>query len=175
MDRLVDWTTKLWKIVDHNPGVALALVLSAVLVGCDSSWLAGKVDSMITGERSTGTQIRAVAQTTIQRFEDERQQLITRIEQVRGELQNLVLVAGRELEGIDSKIDTTISAANDELEQADAATERRSGWVKGLLTFTGSAIPGFGPVVPLLLAGGLGADNMRTKRVVKRLKNGGDK
>lgn len=176
MDRIVDWTTKLWKIVDHNPGLAVAVVLCAVIMGCDGqSWFMGKTQSTLTGERSTAPQIKAAAESVLTELQSAQGAIGLRIEAAKRELETLLSVAGAELASVSDKIEATVARANEEIEAADVVTERNSGIIKTLLTFTGSAIPGLGPVLPVLLAGGLGLDNFRTKRVLKRekKKNGG--
>lgn len=176
MDWLVDLTTKLWKVVDHNPGMAVALVLSAVLVGCDSaSWFMGKTNSVLTGERSTAPEIRVVAEAMLSKLADAQAAIGLRITTAKRELETLLAVAGTELSAVSDKIGATVDRANEEIEAADIATARTADLIQTVLTMTGSAIPGFGAFVPLIVAGGLGVDNVRTKRVLKRekKKNGG--
>ena len=172
MDRLVTWTTKLWKIVDHNPGVALALVLSAVLMtGCVEDWLMGRTDSSLTGKRSTGPEIRQAAEAQLAEVQLDRLTIQQSVAQAKREYELAIEIAGPALDANDVKQDRITELANADIDIADTRTESRAELVGMGLNVASAGIPGFGPFIPMLLAGGLGIDNLRTKRVLKREKN----
>jgi len=173
METLAALTTKIVKWIDYNPFIVVALIASALLVGCDvSTFLAGKTVSPFTGESVTAAQLQAEYDAEIEKQVATQAEATLAITQAEAAFEAAIAAATLEAEAADAAIARATDRAEAAIEEANAKTERNAGLIEGLLTFTGSAVPGLGPLIPLLLAGGLGVDNIRRAGVIRKLKRG---
>ena len=149
------------KWASHNRYTLIALVVAALplLAGC-AGMFDGKVQSTVTGEKSTASEVYAAAFVRIQKYDSEIATLTAKADALARERDAIAEVANVEIDTANERTEQNVAFA-----EAALTTVRES---PILAAAGGSAIIG-----PLLAAGGLFVDNRRKDKVVKKLKTKG--
>ncbi len=153
-------TTKFWKLIDHNPALTVAIVLTVVMSGCD---FAGKTTSPFTGQQATAEEIKLQAEAKLDSLGVQRTMLTKTIADATISLGMI---------GADEEV--VVTRGQDAITVAEEKTERTNAWLKGLGTLLGNSIPGLPPgTIPMLFGGALGLDRVRTGLQIRKIKRNG--
>ena len=157
---IIDWTTRIWKWFDHNPGISIAALAAVLVTFLGPTACQGKAANPETGEKMTSTQLSIAGLKAMASIENQREFFTARINSDTASMAAL-----------DSEGDATAAAFNEAMDTADAETERNTSIVRAIPeTATSLGIPGV-PVVSTILAlfaAGVGGDNIRKGAKIKR-------
>lgn len=160
---LIDAPAKIVRFAEHNVGLVAAALLCLVVTGCGAlGGFEGRAIDPVTGEQATAQEIEASANAEIRSGDAE-------ILKLNLEMQRTLA----QIEMIDSELDELALAAQAAADQATAITNERLSSVDRAVEVVASIFPGAGPIATAALAvvgAGLGFDNLRKNRVIKREK-----
>ena len=164
MKNLPEWTTRLFKVFEHNPFVTLAVIGLVVA----QLWISGcnaRVQSSVTGKNSTAEEIRAATAGATEAIEDRAAEVRSEIAVITGNLQARVA----ELESLGGKADRLIETANGEIEIANAKTEEANRLLQTIGGLVQTYVPGIPPEAwaTIIRIGGIG-DSVRKRYVIRK-------
>lgn len=156
----VELTGKVFRFVEYNHGAVIGLALAGMLAGCDVLWPV-TAPSPTTGKPITQDQLQQELNATIRERDNAVAEML---EQSKA----LAEKAAR----YDADTGEVVAAYGDANEQINDRREQRGKVLNSIASFAGTVNPAAGTALSLLLAGGLGYDNVRKSLSIRRARKG---
>lgn len=153
----MDITSRVFRFVEHNQGFFVAAALALCLAGCESLFPV-RTASPLTGQPAT---IDELQQQLDSMYLSRDRQIAELQQQAEAAVRNLELF-GAETEALEEQF----AGAAETIEAKRAQRYQVLQTIASLAKATG--VPGVETVAPLLLAGGLGWDNVRKELKIRK-------